>query len=200
MILIPIVGSMHAFFTLNSVSPLLGAACSMSSMSILWGIRMFYRMTLGGFTAGILYHIPTFFGTWYLATVKQSFKQSLMSRLVLVSLLILCIIIFVLDTIGSLAWPYALYWVIPMVCMLIPRPHFFLQALGSTFMTHALGSVIWLIGGKLTAEQWLALIPLVMFERLLCAGMMTLGYYLCMMLYRLVRRVTYTKFFLRYST
>jgi hypothetical protein len=53
----------------------------------------------------------------------------------------------------------------------------FLHALQSTFVAHALGAIIWLLTGTLTADQWTALIPAVAFERLMIAGLSTCVWY-----------------------
>ena len=49
--------------------------------------------------------------------------------------------------------------------------------LGSTFTAHAVGSVIWLYAGLVpNPETWLALIPVVVLERILFASGMFVGY------------------------
>src|SRR2546430_1999084 len=67
------------------------------------------------------------------------------------------------------------------VVNLLPRfqqcPLVFLQALGSAFIAHAVGSVIWLYTVGMTPAAWLGLIPVVFVERMLCAAGMTVAYY-----------------------
>ena len=60
------------------------------------------------------------------------------------------------------------------------RPEYrrvFLTSLSSTFIAHAVGSVIWIYADPATPEFWYALIPLVAVERLVMASGMTLAYY-----------------------
>src|SRR5216684_1589321 len=57
---------------------------------------------------------------------------------------IACMGLFVIHPIGAQAFVYSLYWLIPVILYFIPQRSLFLQALGSTFIAHAVGSVIWL--------------------------------------------------------
>ncbi|MDX8431129.1 MAG: hypothetical protein SNF33_04920 [Candidatus Algichlamydia australiensis] len=79
------------------------------------------------------------------------------------------IIAFAFSSSGADAWPYTLYWLIPMACTFF-KPSLFSRALQSTFMAHAAGSLIWAYFVPLSGAQWLALIPVVALERLLAAG------------------------------
>ncbi|NGX61869.1 MAG: hypothetical protein K940chlam9_01358 [Chlamydiae bacterium] len=82
----------------------------------------------------------------------------------------LAISLFILSPSGAEAWPYALYWLIPIACSFV-RPRLATRALSSTFIAHATGSVIWAYLVPLSSGQWLTLIPVVAVERLLLAAL-----------------------------
>lgn len=82
---------------------------------------------------------------------------------------IICMALFVAHPVGAQAWAYSLYWFVPAIALLLPE-HLFLRSLGSTFSAHAVGGIIWLYLIPTTPAFWLALIPIVAFERLLFAA------------------------------
>ncbi|MFA6328466.1 MAG: hypothetical protein WCY41_03400, partial [Candidatus Micrarchaeia archaeon] len=86
-----------------------------------------------------------------------------------------CMVAFIAHPIGAQAWIYSLYWLIPAIALALPE-HLFLRSLGSTFTAHAIGSVVWLYAFPSTAVFWLALIPVVAFERLLFASGISISY------------------------
>ena len=83
-----------------------------------------------------------------------------------------CMALFWLHPVGWQAFPYALYWCIPVIVWLFNKKSSFATALGSTFVAHALGSVIFLYAMPLEPAYWLALIPVVALERLGAVGLM----------------------------
>jgi hypothetical protein len=85
--------------------------------------------------------------------------------------------LFAIHPIGSYALPYTAYWIIPLIALAYPHKNFFAHALGSTFITHAVGSVIWLYTRPTTPLYWMSLIPVVIIERLLIAAGMTILYF-----------------------
>lgn len=72
--------------------------------------------------------------------------------------------------------PYALYWLIPIALFFIEwiwqpqhtigRMSVIFPALSSTFIAHAVGSVIWMYVVPMTSLQWAALVPVVAVERI----------------------------------
>jgi len=86
-----------------------------------------------------------------------------------------CMALFMLHPIGSQAWYYSLYWLIPAIALLVPE-HLFLRSLGATFTAHAIGGIIWLYFIPTTPAFWLALIPIVAFERFLFAAGISASY------------------------
>ena len=81
---------------------------------------------------------------------------------------IACMALFMLHPVGSQAWQYSLYWLIPAIALMLPE-HLFLRSLGSTFTAHSIGGIIWLYFIPTTPAFWMALIPIVAFERILFA-------------------------------
>lgn len=91
-----------------------------------------------------------------------------------IGLPIACMSMFVLHPIGSQAWPYAMYWWIPVVVWFL-KDTIWSRALSASFVAHAVGSVIWLYTGNISVYVWYGLIPVVIIERLcMASGMIAL--------------------------
>jgi len=56
--------------------------------------------------------------------------------------------------VGAQAWFYSMYWLLPVLLFLLPARTQFTEALGATFVQHAVGSVIWLYVVPTTAVIW----------------------------------------------
>ncbi len=85
---------------------------------------------------------------------------------------LLSIIAFIAHPIGRTVWFFTLYWTIPIIVKLLPeryRNNILIKSLGTTFTAHAVGGAIWIYTVPMTAEQWIGLIPVVAYERLLFA-------------------------------
>ena len=165
----PIIGSHCSFFSLtDTIMPLTGI------LGIWVGVFAFLMRT--GFTffkisisiMAPVYHLPGFF-----ASASWTYPNFFMK----VGLPFLCMVLFILHPFGFYAAPYVLYWLIPMAIYFSGKKTIFLQALSATFIAHAVGSVIWLYAKSLPTAVWLGLIPVVIFERLLYAVLMTVLYY-----------------------
>ena len=88
---------------------------------------------------------------------------------------LLCMAAFIAHPVGGQAWIYSLYWLVPAIALALPE-HLFLRSLGSTFTAHSIGSVVWLYAFPSTPAFWLALIPVVAFERLMFASGISISY------------------------
>ncbi len=86
-----------------------------------------------------------------------------------------CMALFIAHPIGAQAWVYSLYWLVPTIALLLPE-NLFARSLGSTLTAHSIGSIVWLYAFPTTAAFWLALIPVVAFERLLFASGISVSY------------------------
>ncbi len=165
-----VVGSTKGmFFSLSQcLSPLLGWYGGSHSAIAAFGLRTFYAFCTGfGFYAGALYHIPSFCGALYLSSRSKGMR---------IVLPLTCIALFLAHPLGRAALPYALYWLIPAAVPFLPQS-FFMQALGTTFVMHGVGSVIWLYTRNLDASIWNALTSIVWAERIVYAACMTGAYY-----------------------
>lgn len=63
---------------------------------------------------------------------------------------------------------YALFWLVPIAVKFMPDK-LFLRSLGTTFMQHAVGSVIFIYTIPTSPEMWVVLLPFVAIERTLLA-------------------------------
>ncbi len=174
-------GSYAVFFSAsNCVVPLSGAFLGIGGSSLVISMAMIVRMVIHGglFPLSYLaYMVPGLFAAYYWAS------RSMMIRFLLP---ILCMILFVMHPVGAAAWPYSLYWLIPVVLYVVKAKQLFFEALGSTFVAHAVGSVIWLYTVPTTAVLWYTLIPIVCVERICFAIGMVL-------VYKLISWVMHTK-------
>ncbi|MBI2649692.1 hypothetical protein HYX04_00080 [Candidatus Woesearchaeota archaeon] len=107
---------------------------------------------------------PMLFAAWYFGT-----KKGKLSFFVPVA----AIILFVAHPVGRQAWFFSLFWTIPIIIKLLPKKYgdrVFLRSLGATFTAHAVGGAMWNYIVPMTKAAWIALIPVVIYERLLFAG------------------------------
>lgn len=129
-----------------------------------------YSITLG---------IPTLITTLCWSVEYQKKNWANVARFILnVILPISCMVGFFLHPVGRSAFPYTLYWIIPVGIFATKSSakHFLSELMISlriTFITHAVGSILWLYTVPTTHHYWLALIPLVAIERLFIAGATT---------------------------
>src|SRR3989344_215704 len=118
----------------------------------------------------ILRLTPMLFAAWYFGTKKDK-----LSFLVPIA----AIILFVAHPVGRQVWFFALFWTIPIVIKLLPKKYgekAFLRSLGATFTAHAVGGAMWNYIVPMTPAAWIALIPIVIFERLVFASGITISY------------------------
>jgi len=158
-----LLGSQMVWFSgVNSILPLAGAFGGLFGASLVFLMRqlihlLFFKTLSLSFLALC---IPGFCASLYWAT------NSAFIRLLLP---LACMGLFVAHPVGSQAFFYSLYWLIPVVLYFVPQRSLFLTALGSTFVAHAVGSVIWCYTVPMTAAMWVALMPIVALERTLFA-------------------------------
>ena len=92
-----------------------------------------------------------------------------------IGLPLICMALFIAHPVGGQAWYFSLYWLIPVIAAFLPQK-LFLRSLGATFTAHAVGSVVWLYTFQTAPAFWLALIPVVAFERLMFASGISVSY------------------------
>ncbi len=122
----------------------------------------------------LLRFLPVLFGAYYFAIYKNNILQS---RIFGILIPIICIVLFCIHPVGSQAWIYSLYWLIPIGLTFVSKKNLFYQSVSTTFIQHAIGSVIWIyFVSPLSAQVWLSLMPLVAIERLIFAIGICLSY------------------------
>lgn len=159
-----ILGSQYAFFSASTIFALI-----VTRHVSLWTLSLFL-IPFQGFSISSIFiflmnRMPLFFASWFYARSGQ-----------LLSLVIscLCFGLFIYHPIGLQAWPYAVYWLIPVLIYASGNNNIFLKALSAVFVAHAVGSAVWIYTHDMTPEFWLALIPIVAVERLIMALSVTL--------------------------
>ncbi len=169
-----IIGSHAAFFSASQfLIPVAGYYGGLStSILLMLGPACIKALISGSLPYGLaVYHIPSFCGALYYRIYRtQAGKGQLYGKKLIGCMVpLVCMILFSGHSVGSQAWVYSMYWIIPIVTTCLPHTSHFLQALGSTFTAHAIGSVIAVYSGTLTPSQWIGLIPIVAIERIVFA-------------------------------
>ena len=175
-----VVGSQIVWFSAsNSVLPLAGAFGGVMGSGLVFLIRQLIHLICFKTVSlsFLAFCVPGLCASLYWATHHYAIRLLLP---------IACIGLFIIHPVGSQAFIYSLYWLIPAALYFIPKKSLFLQALGSTFIAHAVGSVIWLYTVPMAATAWIALMPIVFFERLAFALGMVIAHHLFSWIFGLI--------------
>lgn len=157
-------GSLNGYFSLAPcIAPLLGFFCTSSTVVYSFALRAIIHYLVH---AHYSFYLPTLCGTLWLSTESRILKLSIPA---------LCIALFVSHPQASVL--FSCYWIIPLILSFTPKRFIFLQAVGSTFTTHAVGSVLWLYTHQTDPLFWNALLGRVLFERLSYALILAISYY-----------------------
>jgi hypothetical protein len=126
----------------------------------------------GASTYGITLGLPTMIATLCWVVEQRTTPLARVARFSLnVVLPLACMVAFGAHAVGGQALAYTLYWLVPPALLGLSNASSTLNAaLRITFITHAVGSVLWLYALPTTPAYWLALIPVVAVERLCFAG------------------------------
>lgn len=89
---------------------------------------------------------------------------------------LLAMVAFVVHPVGRTVWFFSLFWLIPIFCSFIQERSLIARSLGATFTAHAVGGALWVYFVPLPAAAWVALIPIVMVERLTFTAGISLTY------------------------
>src|SRR3989338_1547490 len=169
-----LIGAENQFFTLfQFFGPVAGAFLGpvVGVLSVLIAETSSYLMLSKAFTLiNVLRLLPMLFAAWYFGTKKDK-----ISFFVPVA----AIILFVAHPVGRQAWFFSLFWTIPIIIKLLPKKYgdkLFLRSLGATFTAHAVGGAMWNYLVPMTPAAWVALIPIVIYERLLFASGIALSF------------------------
>lgn len=169
-----LVGAENQFFTLfQFFGPVAGAFLGpvVGVLSVIIAEVSSYLLLGKAFTLiNILRLLPMLFAAWYFGTKKDK-----LSFFVPVA----AIVLFVAHPVGRQVWFFSLFWTIPIIIKLLPKKYSdkaFLRSLGATFTAHAVGGSIWNYIVPMTPAAWIALIPVVIYERLMFAGGITISF------------------------
>lgn len=176
-----LLGTENQFFTLfQFFGPIAGAFLGPVFGAITVFLAQLGNMFLFGKSfdlLNILRLAPMIFAAMYFGAYKQQFSSK--TSIVSVIIPLLAITAFVLHPVGSKVWFYSLFWLIPLIARFLPDKMVlgtFFRSLGATFTAHAVGGAIWVWSVPMPAEAWIALIPVVIYERILFASGITVSY------------------------
>ena len=171
-----LVGAPNQFFTLFQffgpvAGAFLGPAVGVLSVLIAEVVSKIVNHAAFDFIT-ILRLLPMLFAAWYFGT-----KRDKASFLIPAA----AIVLFVAHPVGRQVWFFSLFWTIPIIIKLLPKKYgnrVFLRSLGATFTAHAVGGAMWNYIVPMTPAAWIALIPVVIYERLLFAGGIAISFVL----------------------
>ena len=163
-----LVGAEKQYFTLfQFFGPISGSFLGpiFGAVSVLVAQASDYLVFAKPFTfINIIRLTPMLFAAYYFGTKKRSIS---------IAVPVMAMAAFMLHPIGRTVWFFSLYWTIPIIVKLLPKKYsnnVLLKSLGATFTAHSVGGAAWIWSVPMTAEQWVMLIPIVAFERLLFAA------------------------------
>ncbi|MCH8003706.1 MAG: hypothetical protein IH934_03655 [Nanoarchaeota archaeon] len=170
----PLVGADNQFFTLfQFFGPIAGAFLG----SIIGALAVLIAELIDFFIVGkevtlinLLRLSPMIFAAYYFGTKKKNLS---------IIVPIIAIAAFVLHPVGREVWFFSLFWTIPIIAKLLPQKYsnsLISRSLGATFTAHSVGGAFWIWTIPMTAGQWIALIPIVIYERLLFAAGIAISY------------------------
>lgn len=166
------------FSCMAMVAPLMGAFFGAFPAIGIVGMLLIVRSLM--LSVGLTVGLPTLFATlsWHLSRARDQRLVRVADFFLHVCVPVLSMIVFSTATTGY-AFCYSLYWLIPVAGFVARKrgaSSIFIQALTSTFIAHAVGSMIWLFVVPMASSQWVALIPIVAIERFISALGMTAAY------------------------
>jgi len=158
-----IFGSKLAFLSGSAaMMPLSGAFGGGLVSVVIFVFSLVMRYIIFGFSSlhVLAFHVPGLFSAFYFS------HKNIFFRLIIP---VLCMLLFIAHPTGLQAFVYALPWLVPIVVYFIRSKNVFLDALASTLIAHAVGSVIWIYTVDMSAHAYYSLMPVVLFERLTIA-------------------------------
>ena len=196
-------GSESIFFSsFGFIAPVIGAFLGVPEcLSVLFAYK--YLPSLFGLKISfITMGLPTFGAMlcWRLEIGDKNFYKKIAEFYLNIFIPLLCMVLFSFNPLVGIGWFYSLYWLIPpfiygLKLLGFVRNSILSVALRSTFIAHAIGSVIWCYTIPMTPMKWINLIPVVVVERLFFAFSMVLFYRFILALRRIdLRRFTLSAF------
>ena len=189
-----IIGSSYAFFSgKNILIPMAGAFGGFWPTAALSTATLALKALIKGYISPyyIVYHIPGLFASAYWICNR---------RLIGGIVPFLCVIAFLLHPEGGAAYPYTLFWLIPIITSITKNKNIFLNSLSSTLVAHAVGSVIWAYTVPMTSAMWIGLIPIVIIERFFFASSIAMTHKLITMyLSQRLYKIAFSNIFLIFA-
>lgn len=165
-----IVGSHAAFFSATNIAnPLIGAFNTRKHTLLIFFALFLTKLLFAG---TIDLHFLAFIVPGLFAALYWNVK----GPAVRLGVPLLCFALFLAHPTGLAAAPYAFFWIIPIALYFKKEKSLFYKSLSSTFIAHAVGSVIWLYTMPMSPAVWLSLIPIVCLERLTFAACITVAH------------------------
>lgn len=166
-----IVGGKGAFFGVSNI--LMPALATSSGIAgwVLFGLYLMIKISTK--TTLVTTGIPTLLGLISINTEKPS-RMSLFINIIIP---IIAMGAFCIHPVGSTAKVYSLFWLIPIIGEFLYQIGFssiFIRLLTATFVSHAVGSVLWLYLVPSTTATWISLLTIVPAERFVFAASATL--------------------------
>jgi len=184
-----IVGSYFGFFSLsNMATPLIAVLSNSAGALGFFSFLGLARVVVFGFS---LVQCANFI-PGLLASLSFVPKYRFLQLVVPV----VSMVLFIAHPVGKGAWLYTLYWLIP-IAIYFTNNKIYTQSLAATFVAHAAGSVFFLYARPMTSAVWLALIPVVAYERLVLALGTALIYTLAIQLKKAYTNVDMKSFFVK---
>jgi hypothetical protein len=175
-----VVGQEKQYFTLfQFFGPISGAFLgSTLGIAAVFGSQVIDYLVSGKALTlvNLLRLLPMLFAVYYFSRYA---KKDKLSNAVMIILPGIAMLLFMTHPIAGQAWYFALYWLIPIFAVIIPKKvpgKLFFRSLGATFTAHAIGTIAWLYTVPMTAGEWSALVPVVAYERLLFAAGIAASY------------------------
>jgi len=110
---------------------------------------------------------PMVFAAYYFGTRRKHLS---------IAIPLIAIALFIAHPEGRQVWYFTLFWTIPIIAHFF-KQRLFIRSLGATFAAHSVGGAIWIWSvPSMTPELWIALIPVVIIERLLFASGISLSF------------------------
>jgi len=175
-------GSGNLFFSgASMIAPLFGAFFGIGGLGAILLLKKVSASALFSTPFFAFTGLPLLFEAmcW---SVDYRYSQRTFARFFLNFLLPLgAFLLFIFHPSVGYGFWFGLYWTIPMGIYLaetagLVSVSVVTTAIRSTFIAHAVGSVLWCYTVPMTPGQWLALVPLVAIERFVFAGSMVLGH------------------------
>ena len=195
----PFFSFLFLFLTQIKFAPILGTKMSFS-LSVFFGptLAKIFGINYGTGIIILTHLIGLLFGIYKVQAIKDFFTffpiifagiyfaKIFKGEKKLIFIPLLCIFLFILHPIGKIVWFYSLFWVLPILIAVFkekldrilkfPVFKIYGYSLGTAFVDHSVGCVIYLYLLNIPAHFWIEAIPHTILERLLIAGGVSVFY------------------------